>query len=133
MPWPYHFTNLSEAQKYQRRYLLDWYGSLAQISVILPLLVIQCYFCSRWVSRRWRRNAELEVPSSPRAKRERAGGYSYARSLKTNARKIAWWAGDSADVRDYHLGSKGEVLGAILWAAWLLLLCFLQTGDGKLV
>ncbi|KAK4548593.1 hypothetical protein LTR36_009503 [Oleoguttula mirabilis] len=42
---------------------------------------------------------------------------------------MAWWAGNPLDMFGCHLGTNGEVVGAVVWAAWLLLLCFVQTGD----
>ncbi|KAK5135468.1 hypothetical protein LTR08_005256 [Meristemomyces frigidus] len=132
MDWPYHFVNLTEAQNHQRRYLLDWYGSLAQISALAPLLVMQCYFLASWVARKRRDRSETETPSSPVAKSERLGKKGRVWNFSATARKVAWWAGDSLDVSGYHLGSKGEVVAAVLWAAWLVSLCIAQTGDDYL-
>lgn len=131
MGWSYHFADLTKEQKHERRQLLDWYGSLAQVSVFVPLLVIQCFFLAAWLSRRWRAQDDLETPSSPYAKEQRLGMKRGVRDLRASLRKLAWWAGDSTEVSGYCFGTKGEVLGAVLWTVWLLLLCFLQTGDGK--
>ena len=35
------------------------------------------------------------------------------------------------DVFGYYMGRNGEVVGAVVWCAWLLVLCFVQTGDGR--
>ncbi|KAK5125346.1 hypothetical protein LTR85_000455 [Meristemomyces frigidus] len=129
MGWPYHFLDLTSEQKHQRRYLLDWYGSLAQISVFVPLLAAQGYFLFIWANRRWVGQGNSDAPNSPHAKRQRVNGTGRVRSVTETARKVAWWAGNSLDVFGYHLGTNGDALAALLWAAWLLLLCVLQTGD----
>lgn len=128
----YHFLDLTADQKHQRRYLLDWYGSLAQISIFAPLLVLQCFFLIAWLNRKWGGQGQQETPSSPHVKRERLNGNQRTRNVRTTAHRLLWWPGNSLDLAGHHLGTKGEVLAAVLWTAWLLLLCIVQTGDGKL-
>lgn len=128
----YRFVDLSDAQKHERRELLYLYAAVAQISVFAPLLLLQVYFLVKWTNRRWQAQADLEMPSSPHLKSDRSRkGWNRFR-FTTVFRKAVWWSGDSITVLRYDLGRKGEVLLAVVWASWLLLLCFMQTGDGKI-
>ena len=133
MGWPYHFVDLTDQQKHRRRELLDWYGALAQVSALIPLLLIQVYFGAAWLSRKWRHKDGLEAPSSPHAKHSRSASKFSTTSIQGTVRRILWWSGDPLDVLDVHLGTNGEVLAAVGWTAWLLVLSFLQTGDGTVV
>jgi hypothetical protein len=130
MGWPYRFVDLTDDEKHHRRYLLDWYGTFAQVSVLLPLLVIQAYFLTARFGKRWHDQSDREVPSSPRLKYSKLRRKLNVRSVKAAFRRLNWWSGESLDVLGVHLGTNGEVLAAIAWTVWSLLLCFLQTGDG---
>jgi len=130
MGWPYHFVDLNDGQKLQRRQLLERYGVIAQVSVVLPLLVFQARLLSFWISRNISHSAGVDSPSSPYLKSAQKQTRSSVRSLKVSFRRWQWWAGESVNLFGNHLGTRGEVLGAAVWFAWLLLLCFLQTGDG---
>ncbi|KAI6802878.1 hypothetical protein KC361_g1042 [Hortaea werneckii] len=132
----YHFQDLTSEQKAQRRDLLDWYGLIAQTSVLIPLLALQLYFFAVWIKKRWENANELETPSSPYAKARGEGssgngrdGLSFTRGVESAFSRFAWWSGDSVDLSGYHLGAKGDVLIAACWASWLLFLCFPQTGE----
>lgn len=133
----YHFQDLTSEQKAQRRDLLDWYGLIAQLSILAPLLALQLYFFAVWTKKRWENANELETPSSPYAKARGDGGsggrnaLSFMRRIQSGFSRFVWWCGDSVDVLGYHLGAKGDVLIAACWACWLLFLCFPQTGEGK--
>ncbi|RMY89223.1 hypothetical protein D0862_10256 [Hortaea werneckii] len=127
----YHFQDLTPEQKAQRRDLLDWYGLVAQTSILIPLLFIQLYFLAIWTKKRWENANELEMPSSPYAKARGEGvsSLSFTRRIQSGFSRFVWWSGDSVDVLGYHLGAKGDVLFAACWACWLLFLCFPQTGE----
>ncbi|KAI7344777.1 hypothetical protein KC320_g8667 [Hortaea werneckii] len=129
----YHFQDLTSEQKTKRRDLLDWYGLLAQTSVLVPLLALQLYFFVIWAKRRWGNANELETPSSPYAKARgeatSRNTLSFTRRAESAFSRFVWWSGDSVDVWGNHLGAKGDVLIAACWATWLLFLCFLQTGE----
>ena len=128
----YHFITLSEEQVAQRRVLLDWYANLAQFSALVPLLAVQGYFLASLVAQKLtRRSAEDIAPRSPHGKDLRPHRLFAAGELQLRGRRFAWWCGDSLDVFGLHVGTKGEVLLAGAWMAWLLTLCFLQTGEGS--
>ena len=130
MKWPFHFLDLSKEEKVQRRHLLDWYGALAQVSILVPLLVLQLYFLVVWLRRRLQNQADIEVPSSPQSKHLKSRGLLSAHGLGVVSRRVAWWLGDPASVFGIDLGTKGEVIAATAWTLWLLALCFVQTGGG---
>jgi hypothetical protein len=135
MAWPYGFPDLTKEQKHHRRQLLDWYGGFAQVSVFVPLLILQIYFLATWISRKWRERDGARPPSSPYMKELSAHGNTGTglKALRIWWRRWMWWFGDELQVLGWRLGTKGEVLGAVVWTAWLLALCFVQTGDGKAV
>lgn len=131
MGFIYSFVDLDEEQKHRRRQLLDNYGFTAQLSVVAPLLVIQLYFLATWAQARSRHNAGLKPPSSP--VRKSTQSRHHVESLSANIRKFIWWCGDHVVLQGIELGTKGEILGALAWTTWLLVLSFLQTGDGQLI
>jgi hypothetical protein len=130
MGWAYHFMDLTDDEKYRRRYLLDWYGAFAQISVLLPLLVVQTYFLVTWYGKKSRSQGDRGAPSSPRLKYSNLSRKINVRRMETAFRRLSWWSGESLDMFGVHLGKNGGVFAAFAWTTWLLLLCFLQTGDG---
>lgn len=129
MAWPYAFVTLTKEEQAQRRELLDWYGSFAQLSVLLPLLVLQIIFLGSWLRRKGQNPNTLDTPSSPRVKEAK--------------RRDEGWVGKTRNVRSLLGGSvvlgsdvvesPAEALGAAAWMGWLVYLCFAQTGKGKIV
>ncbi|KAK6431848.1 hypothetical protein LTR95_011990 [Oleoguttula sp. CCFEE 5521] len=133
MGWPYRFSfDLSDNEKSHMRGTLDWYGFVAQTSVLLSLLAVQLFHIINALSDRRRRDAFSTVPSSPRLKHGQSGLGGSPRTLQQRLRMFMWWASEDLDLMGVHLGSKGGVSAATAWGAWLLLLCFLETGDNYL-
>lgn len=128
MAWPYAFIDLSDAEKIHRRELLDWYGFLAQISVIFPLLVLQVYFLVIRLQVRWQSASSIDAPSSPRIK----GGRTGLRLWTPRWRKGRWWMGEKVVLGGDVIGSRGELLGATAWLVWLALLSLADTWRGEL-
>lgn len=130
MGWPYDFPDLTKSEKLERRQILDLWGLIAQISVIIPLLLAFILSCiGPWLSRRQQGRTEEGI-SSPRLKQETQDRNLSIASLLRRWRKIQWWLGDDLVVFRYRLGTKGEVLGAATWTTWLLVCSSLQTGRG---
>ena len=125
----YKFINLDQAGTDDRRRLLDYYGQLAQISVILPLLCTQVYFLALWANGILGRQSALDPPSSPRRKEATVGNRT-SNSTTVRLARVFWWCGEPVSLLGYEYGTRGELVCAVLWTAWLLALCFLQTGDG---
>ena len=128
----YRFVTLTDEEVQQRRVLLDWYANLAQVSVLIPVLAVQGYFLAEWATQKWAGRSDGASPRSPHLKDLRPRGWLAVGELRLHWRRFAWWCGDSIDVLGWHVGTRGEVLAAGGWMAWLLCLCFLQTGDGEL-
>ncbi|EMD01164.1 hypothetical protein BAUCODRAFT_200000 [Baudoinia panamericana UAMH 10762] len=129
MGWAYRFLDLTQDQKQHRRQLLDTYAAVAQVSVIIPLLIAQCYFFATWLMRRSQHRSDNEPPRSPHGHNAKHDG---SRAYAVLARKVSWWLSDPLDLFGYHVGTKGELIGAFIWTSWLLTLCFLQSGDDYL-
>lgn len=130
MVWPYRFVTLDDEQKYQRRVALDTYANIAQTSALTVLLVVQVYFLGIWLSTRISKRRSTDGISSPRIKEERLGHWSGPGGWHTIARRAKWWFGARVEVGGAFLGSRGQVLLAAGWLAWLLLLCVPDTGEG---
>ncbi|KXL50636.1 hypothetical protein M433DRAFT_545724 [Acidomyces richmondensis BFW] len=126
--WGYHVYDLTEEQKDERRHLLDFYASLAQISIFFPLSILQIYFFLCWI--RGRRHIVVPAPSSPSAKEQRrVTTWVSLRNAHLLFQRWMWWCGDAASCFGFGLGgTNGTWLLAATWLAWLLLLCFRQTG-----
>ncbi|QIW95642.1 hypothetical protein AMS68_001160 [Peltaster fructicola] len=122
---------MTDAEKQDRRRLLDQYGSIAQLSVVFPLLALQGFFLITWLQARSRRQRIDAEPSSPVRKSLHRHG-NLLGSTSTMFRQVSWWCGDGVSVFGLELGTKGEVCAAAVWTSWLLLLSFLQTGDDYL-
>lgn len=130
MGWPYQFVDLSDAQKEHRRVLLNGYGLIAQVSAGMVLLVIQLVFLVQWINRRRQEHDDMGAPGSPGQKHLQKNKRS-SLVIEQGWRRFAWWAGDPLEVFGAHLGTKGQVIAAVLWTIWLLFLSIAETGNGK--
>lgn len=127
MAWPYHFVDLSDTQKLERRVLLDRYGIYAQLSAFIPVMAYQLFRLGRWVySERRRTDVDYAaVPTSPGLKKSR---HSHLSPLARQWRKVSWWFGEDL-IRGW--GTRGDWLVAVCYATWLGFLSFRETGDGR--
>ena len=123
MTWPYHFLDLTPAQQYERRELIDSYARLAQVSALGPLLVVQCYFLVCSFRKSWRRDAS----ASPQLKDGRCSQWN---GIAVVWRRFSWWCGEAVEPRGLYLGRRGDVLAAVALGAWLGFCCFASTGEG---
>lgn len=128
MAWPWAFVSLDAAQIAHRRELLDRYANIAQVSAIVPVLVVQIIVLVQWLHQRSITRSALETPSSPAVKH--AGNGGHMTRLAACIRKWLWWCGGDVQLAGIMLGMKGEVLGGTAWAGWLLILVVVQTEDG---
>ncbi|ORY58758.1 ferric reductase like transmembrane component [Pseudomassariella vexata] len=128
MGWPWEFATLSVAEKHERRRVLDRYGTYAQLSAFVPLLVILVIRFGRFVFRRiaTRKVAYDVVPTSPVAKCARL---STAGSWGTIGRRVAWWLGDDVEFAGQNWGRRDQLVFGAGWAVWLLFLCVVGTGS----
>lgn len=127
MTWPYAFLTLTDAEKLHRRESLDWYAVAAQLSVACPLVIFQSYYLSSRFRAHHSNANTLTPPSSPRIKRARgtAGDWS------VQWRRLKWWMGEKVVLGGDVVGSRGEVLGAVVWLLWLVSLSVVGTGRGE--
>ncbi|KAK0725397.1 ferric reductase like transmembrane component [Lasiosphaeris hirsuta] len=129
MGWPYHFINLSEAEKLVRREALDSYAIYAQLSALLPIAVALLYRTASWALKSsGRQGSYSEVPSSPILKSQRSssqGGWA----LRTQ--KLQWWLGEDF-VPGGKLGQRDQWVIGVFWAFWMVSLSVLGTGDDYL-
>lgn len=129
MAWPYHFLELTEAEKHERRLSLDRHAGYAQLSALLPVAVFLCIRFAQWAKARVaaRKVAYDVVPGSPAAKyrREIISG-----SWKTTGRKLKWWLGDDVILAGQSWGRRDSLLFGGAWTLWLLFLSVQGTGQG---
>ena len=129
MGFPYHFVSLTDEQNSRRRQLLDGYGQFAQLSVLLLPLVYQlCLGMRLLISRLWPFNPskavkEHQSPVISRFKKP-ATGYS------TNVFARIRWFLDEEVLEGWETRQEWLITG--LWAIWLLVLVFRDTGDDYL-
>jgi hypothetical protein len=131
MRWPYEFVDLTDAQKHDRRVLLDAYGLVAQASAGVVLILIQLYFLAQWVRQQRTSSDGVDVPSSPSLKNSQKGRRLNTRVVAQWWRRLTWWTGDSVKLLGVDLGTNGQITAAVTWTVWLLYLCFAETGNGK--
>lgn len=129
MGWPYHFLDLSSEEKHLRRATLDRYGSLAQLSAILPVTIFLVYRLATWIiaSVGAKKASYNAIPNSPSLKFQRVG-QSGAWAIRL--RKLQWWLDDDFVFLGQNWGKKDVWVGGFVWTAWLLLLCVMETGRG---
>jgi len=100
MGWPYHFVDLTQAEKVLRREALDNYGFYAQLSALLPLGVVLLYRVAVWTTKP-RQDSYSAVPNSPVLKSQRlAGGWS------SRIRKVKWWLDEDFSSTKSILGQR---------------------------
>lgn len=129
----WHFLDLNHDQKLERRRLLDLYGSLAQVSALIPLTLLQLYFLVIWFQRRWLRKHDADaIPSSPHLKKQRLDAVNGpAARFQSFRNKTIWWMGDTLDIWGSRV-TKGEIAAGVVWTAWLIFLSCVQTQGGML-
>lgn len=129
----YRFADLTHEQKLMRRELLDYYAVVAQASVLIPLLVISSLRLYKILHARLQNGTASQIPSSPYVKAAKSHyKYSYA-GIKDVWQRFQWNCGDSLRLWRFDVGTKGEILAAVVFTAWLLVLTFVQTGDGRIL
>jgi hypothetical protein len=110
----WHFLDLNHEQKLERRRLLDLYGSLAQVSAVIPLALLQLYF----------------VATSPHLKKQQSDALNGPMvKFRCFWQQAMWWMGDTIDIFGSRM-AKGEILSSLIWTAWLIFLSCVQTQGG---
>lgn len=132
MGFIYSFVTLDQSQLDRRRELLDICATVAQISGLATLFLIN-------VIHHLRSSASQIVSylSSRQQKERQSPVVSRFRRPRANpriiwSRRINWWL-DDALVRGWNgWGTKRQWMIAGIWTIWLLILVFVRTGDGML-
>lgn len=127
MSWPYHFVDLSDIQKHERRLLIDRYGIYSQLSALIPVVLYRAFRMTRWVnSERQRTKVDYTaVPSSPDRKKQKDSSIG---KVRAQWRAFVWWLGGEV-APDW--GLRGHWVATAAWLGWLLFLSIHKTGDGK--
>jgi len=131
MGWPYQFVTLDPAQAQARRHVLDRYGLIAQLSTLFPVVLFLLYRLVSWTIAKASssgRGTYTAVPGSPSLKHQRL---TPAGSWNAKARKVVWWLGDDVVVFGSNWGPRDQIIGGVVWAVWLLILCIVNTGNGE--
>lgn len=123
----YYFETLNDKQKHQRREYLDWYGFVAQWSVLLIFALFQISFFLTWLVKSGLR---YDPPKSPSFNKRPEGKLGWLKVLQSRCTKLTWWLRKDV-IRGWNWGTRGEWIGASLWTVWLFYLCVAHTGHGK--
>lgn len=132
MGWPYHFLDLTPDEKSHRQELLSQYAFISQLSVLIPIFGYGIYRLCAWLFVRKGAfdvaySALRELPGSTESTRK-SKGVSF-KAIARRWRALQWWLnGEIAP----NWGLRGRWIAAIVCTIWLLVLCFVQTGHGKL-
>lgn len=126
----YRFIDLTEAEKVARRETLGKYGLIAQLSALVPVVLLLLFRLGKWATESGNsRNGEYNsIPSSPVLKRKRSDGLGHRDIL---IRKAKWWLGEDVVGFGLHMGQRDQWLVGTVWLSWLILLGFLETGEGE--
>lgn len=122
----YYFETLDNKQQHQRREYLDRYGFVAQSSVLVVFALFQISFFFAWLLRS---GAKHNQPKSPSFDKRANGKLGWLKSLRSGGKRADWWLKKEV-VSGWNWGTRGEWLGAIVWATWLFYLCIAHTGKG---
>lgn len=130
MSWPYRFIfTLTPEETAHRRYLLDSYGQLAQLSLLFPLVCLQLLFAFHFIFGRVLSFLKRNDNKAP-AEQEKLSLSSRAtlEPLIKAARRLDWFLDDEIWP---GWGTWKQASFGILWGIWLLMLVIRDTGDGK--
>lgn len=122
----YSFETLDKEQKHQRREYLDWYGFVAQWSVLVVFALYQISFFIAWLVRS---GLKYDLPKSPSFTKRPGGKLGWLRSLQSSSNRFSWWLRKDI-IPGWKWGTRGEWIGASIWTVWLLYLCIAHTGKG---
>lgn len=122
----YYFETLDDKQKHQRREYLDWYGFVAQWSVLVIFVLFQVSFFLAWTVKS---GLKYEQPKSPSFTKSPSGKLGWLKKLQALSTKFKWWTNKDI-IRGWNWGSRAEWIGAGVWTTWLLYLCTANTGNG---
>ena len=123
----YYFETLDEKQQHQRREYLDWYGFVAQWSVLVIFALFQISFFMSWLVKN---GLKYDRPKSPSFTKGPDGRLGWLRGLQRTCQKWIWWMRKDA-VPGWNWGTRGQWIGATMWAVWLLYLSIANTGQGE--
>jgi hypothetical protein len=122
----YSFEALNHEQKHQRRDYLNWYGFVAQWSVLAIFVIFQMSFFFGWLVESGLKHETPKSPSFTKAS-DRLG---WLRKVHVASTKTRWWMSKDL-IAGWNWGTRGEWVGATAWTGWLLYLCIANTGHGK--
>lgn len=120
MTWPnYQFLDLSKAEKQLRRQTLDKYALYAQLSALVPAVLVLLFRLAKWViqSREKSKGAYAAVPSSPVLKTRRQSNVG---SWSARLRRARWWLGEDVVAFGTVLGQRDRMfISCRYWVLWL--------------
>lgn len=141
MGWPYEFVSLTPEEKHARRSVLDLYARIAHLSALAPGIIIALFLLARQAIRYIKskvggenstnsssHGTYAEIPRSPLAKAHRLSARG---SMEARWTSFKWWMSDDVHFLGTSWGQRGEWILGGAWTAYLLILCFLQTGKGS--
>jgi hypothetical protein len=111
MAWPnYHFIDLDKAEKRLRRETINRYALYAELSSLIPIVILLVYRLVKHASSRASGAGYAAVPSSPVLKQRRNSGLG---SVTTRVRSLSWWLGEDVVLFGTVLGQRDRMLSCL--------------------
>jgi hypothetical protein len=132
MAWPYHFyLNPTDAEKAARREALNHFALIAHVSALAPAFLYFVYSVAKsniFSGGRRKKGSYQSIPDSPTRKTRRL---SSAGGANASLMKLKWWLKGPIILGPNFMGGRDQWVAGLGWAAWMVFLCFVGTGDGK--
>jgi hypothetical protein len=127
----YEFVDRTPKHVAERRLVLDWYATLAQLSQFLVLLAIPSF---SFLGGLFIRFVDGELGNRPfstssKGRYRQLNQKNDAAGAGARTARIIQWRLGSEVVQGY--GTWGQWIGGLMWAGWLTFLCFKETVPGE--
>ncbi|CCF34586.1 hypothetical protein CH063_06552 [Colletotrichum higginsianum] len=133
MNWHYRFYEHTEAGNRASLEMLARYGGYVQLSTIVPIVMILAARAALqlWeaLSSKIRHTSYENVVCSEEIKVEERTSDANMNPYFPIIRRLKWWFGHEQSIAGCNCGTRGQLVVGGTSVAWILCLCFLETGD----
>lgn len=131
--------SLSDIQQHARRASLDNFALYTQLQTFIPPLLWLCYYLTRSGARVVAKNVgkrrsagqnDVSLESTETLLTQKTKQPLVRRGSRS-FQKILWWFGGDIVFRGDAWGHRDVWIFGSIWFVWLVLLCFVDTGNGE--